>query len=228
MPSEEGICALIPAFNEAHVIASVIRETRKFVDCVYVIDDGSQDGTSKVAKEEGAACIRLDKNCGKGTALREGIKLIRNLSYEYVVFLDGDGQHRSADIPVLIESARRQNADMVIGTRSFDRDCMPVERFFSNSMGSKAASLLLGQEIKDSQSGFRLIRMNRLRNLRLRGKKYEIEMEILIKMSLAGFRIVHAPISTIYDMGKARSKMNPVRDTIRICIWSLLYRFLGF
>jgi glycosyltransferase involved in cell wall biosynthesis len=228
MTTENGICALIPAFNEADVIAAVVREAKRYVGSVYVIDDGSRDGTGEVAENEGATCIRLGKNCGKGSALREGIQCIRSLDYEFVVFLDGDGQHRSADIPALIEAARRQNADLVIGTRSFDRDRMPIERFFSNSVGSKVASLLVGQEIKDSQSGFRLIRMDRLRNLRLNGKKYEIEMEILIKMSLAGYRIVHAPVSTIYESDKARSKMNPVRDTIRICIWSLLYRFLGF
>jgi hypothetical protein len=103
---------------------------------------------------------------------------------------------------------------------------MPRERFFSNTIGSRVTSLLVGVQIKDSQSGFRLIRMDKLRNLRLRARKYEIEMEILIKMSLAGCRIVHAPISMVYDNDKARSKMHPVRDTIRICVWSLLFRFL--
>jgi glycosyltransferase involved in cell wall biosynthesis len=227
MSAEEKVCALIPAFNEADVIASVVRETQKYIKCVFVIDDGSDDGTGEIAKDSGASCIRLDQNGGKGAALRKGISCIKDREFDYVVLLDGDGQHRSSDIPALIRAARQQNADMVIGTRSFDRNRMPRERFFSNSVGSKVASLLLGQEIRDSQSGFRLIRMDKLRNLRLRAKKYEIEMEILIKMSLAGCRIVQAPVYTIYDNDKAHSKMHPVRDTIRICIWSLFYRFIG-
>jgi hypothetical protein len=228
MKTESKICALIPVYNEADVIASVVQETRKYTDQVFVIDDGSNDGTGEIARDAGATWIRLDRNSGKGVALHKGISHIKDEGFDYVVMLDGDGQHCPADIPVLIRTARQQNADMVIGARSFDRNRMPLERFFSNSMGSKATSLLLGREIKDSQCGFRLIRMEKLRNLRLRAKKYEIEMEILIKMDLAGCSIVHAPISMIYDNARARSKMRPIRDTIRICIWSLLFRFLGF
>lgn len=103
---------------------------------------------------------------------------------------------------------------------------MPRERFFSNSVGSRIASLLVGREIRDSQSGFRLIRLDKLRPLRLRARKYEIEMEILIKMSLAGCSIAHAPVSMVYENDRARSKMKPVRDTVRICFWSLFFRFL--
>jgi glycosyltransferase involved in cell wall biosynthesis len=226
MPDEEKICALIPAFNEADVIASVVRGTKTYIDSVFVVDDGSNDGTAEAAQASGAVCLRLYHNQGKGTALREGIAHIKTHPFSHVLFLDGDGQHRPSDIPSLICAAREQGADMVIGTRPFDRERMPRERFFSNSIGSRIASLLVGREIKDSQSGFRLIRLEKLRNLKLRAKKYEIEMEILIKMSLAGSRIVHAPISMVYEDERARSKMKPVRDTVRICFWSLFFRFL--
>ena len=131
MPAEEKICALIPAFNEADVIASVVQETQKYIKSVFVVDDGSDDGTGEIAKDLGARCIRLDQNSGKGTALRKGIGSIKDFNFDYVVLLDGDGQHRPSDIPVLIQAARRQNADMVIGTRSFDRNRMPRERMMS-------------------------------------------------------------------------------------------------
>jgi hypothetical protein len=94
-------------------------------------------------------------------------------------------------------------------------------------VGSKLASWLVGQEIKDSQCGFRLVRMDALRRLKLRGRKYELEMEILIKIARAGGSIVHVPVRTVYDHGEARSKMKPVRDTVRICFSSLGFRFLG-
>jgi glycosyltransferase involved in cell wall biosynthesis len=142
------------------------------------------------------------------------------------LLIDGDGQHRPEDIPSLTEAARRTGADLVIGARYFARAHMPTERYFSNTVGSKLTSWLVGREIRDSQCGFRLIRLDSLRNIRLRSKKYEIEMEILIKMILAGCRIEHAPVRMIYPTGSARSKMKPVRDTARICLWSLLFRFL--
>jgi glycosyltransferase involved in cell wall biosynthesis len=222
---EDKICALIPAFNEADVIASVVRGTMSYVDFVMVVDDGSSDGTAERAEASGAVCVRLDRNRGKGAAMREGIAHLDKSPFTYVLFLDGDGQHRPSDIPSLIRAAQEQNADMVIGARFFDKNRMPLERFLSNSIGSRIASLLVGKEIKDSQSGFRLIRLEKLHHLRLRAKKYEIEMEILIKMSLAGSSIVHAPISMVYEGDRARSKMKPVRDTIRICFWSLFFRF---
>jgi glycosyltransferase involved in cell wall biosynthesis len=225
MQNISSVCALIPAFNEADVIASVVRETQKYLSTIFVIDDGSTDGTGEIAKNSGAICIRLSRNCGKGAAIRKGIEYIEGLGFSHVLILDGDGQHLPSDIPSLIRTASDQNADMVIGTRSFGLDHMPRERFFSNSLGSKATSLLLGREIRDSQCGFRLIRLDKLRNLHLRAKKYEIEMEILIKMSRAGYNIAQAPISMVYENNRARSKMNPVRDTIRICFWSLIFRF---
>ena len=85
----------------------------------------------------------------------------------------------------------------------------------------------MGREIKDSQCGFRLFRLEALNRVKLRSQRYEFEMEALIKLGRAGCIIAHAPIHTVYDNGHSRSKMKPVRDTVRICLWSLAFRFLG-
>jgi hypothetical protein len=84
----------------------------------------------------------------------------------------------------------------------------------------------VGCEIRDSQSGFRLIRLERLRGLRLRSRCYEFEMELLIKLVRGGGTVGHAPVRAVYHDGQARSKMHPVRDTVRICLWSLAFRYL--
>jgi hypothetical protein len=156
-----------------------------------------------------------------------GITYATEREFTHVLFFDGDGQHAADDIPSLIRAAHETGAALVIGTRSFDPSRMPRARYYSNTVGSKLASWLVGQEIKDSQSGFRLARLDALRQLKLRGRKYELEMEILIKVSRAGHSIVHVPVRTVYDQGQARSKMKPVRDTVRICFWSLAFRFLS-
>jgi glycosyltransferase involved in cell wall biosynthesis len=221
------ICALIPAFNEASHISEVVRNAAKHVQEVVLIDDGSCDGTADIAQAAGAVCLRSSANSGKASALRIGITYASERDFTHVLFFDGDGQHAAEDIPSLIGAARQTGADLVIGTRSFDRGRMPRARYYSNTVGSKLASWLVGQEIKDSQCGFRLARLEPLRKLKLRGRKYELEMEILIKLSQAGCSIVHVPVHTVYDHGQARSKMKPVRDTVRICFWSLAFRFLG-
>jgi glycosyltransferase involved in cell wall biosynthesis len=220
------ICALIPAFNEAPHIAEVIEGARRHVVRVVVIDDGSSDGTAGIAEAAGATCLRSGSNRGKASALRTGIEFASAGDFSHVLTLDGDGQHRPEDIPSLVETARQTGADLVIGTRSFDRAAMPRARYYSNTLGSRLASALVGRGIRDSQSGFRLVRLDKLRALDLRSKCYEFEMEVLIKMARAGCSIAHAPVRTVYQGGRARSKMKPVRDTVRICLWSLAFRFL--
>jgi len=220
------ICALVPAFNEASHVANVVSGAKPHVEEVVVIDDGSQDGTCELARSAGATCLRSPMNRGKASALRTGIEYAAARDFSHVLTLDGDGQHRNEDIPILIQAADRTGADMVIGTRMFERDRMPRARYYSNTLGSRLASALVGREIRDSQSGFRLLRMDKLRGLELRSRFYEFEMEVLIKMARAGCRIAQAPIPAVYHNGQARSKMKPIRDTVRICMWSLAFRFL--
>ena len=221
------VCALIPALNEVETIATIVAETHEYVDRVLVIDDGSDDCTAAAAKDAGADCICLERTGGKGTALRKGLEEVHESDFSHLLFIDGDGQHRPKDIPVLLEVATLTRADMVIGARTFDRNKMPWGRFFSNSIASKVASWLAGMEILDSQSGFRLIRREILSQLTLRSKKYEFEMEVLLKLSRKGCSIEHAPVKMIYEDGKSRSKMKPVTDPARIFFWSLLFRFFG-
>jgi glycosyltransferase involved in cell wall biosynthesis len=220
-------CALIPAFNEAPYIADVVERAREHVAEVVVIDDGSGDGTAEIARAAGATCLRLPGNCGKASALRAGMAYARDRNFTYVITLDGDGQHLPEDIPVLLRVAEETGADLIIGARGFDRALMPRSRYFSNVIGSRLASALVGCEIRDSQSGFRLFRLDKLDEGNLRSRCYELEMEILIKMARSGCTIAHAPIRMVYDDGHARSKMKPVRDTVRVCLWSLAFRFLG-
>jgi len=220
-------CALIPAFNEAPHIASVVERARRHVAEVVVIDDGSDDGTAEAARAAGATCLQLPGNCGKASAVRAGIAYARDRNFTYVITLDGDGQHLPEDIPAMLRVAEETGADLIIGARGFDRALMPRARYFSNVIGSRLASALVGCEIRDSQSGFRLFRLDKLDERKLRSRCYELEMEMLIKMARSGCTIAHAPVHMVYDDGQARSKMKPVRDTVRVCLWSLAFRFLG-
>jgi glycosyltransferase involved in cell wall biosynthesis len=223
---EMKICALIPALDEAEHVASVVLGAREYVSEVVLVDDGSHDGTATIGAAAGAVCLRLERNQGKASALRTGIAYISQRDFTHILFIDGDGQHATEDIPSLIRVATETGADLVIGARLFDRSRMPTARYYSNTIGSKVASWLVGREVHDSQSGFRLVNLRKLSPLALRGKRYEFEMEVLIKMTLAGCSLEHAPVHMIYDCDEARSKMRPVWDTIRICVWSLLFRFL--
>ncbi len=221
------ICALIPAFNEARHIASVVEGTKAYVETVVVIDDGSQDGTSQLAQAAGATCLQSRENRGKSSALRIGIDYARAHGYTHALTLDGDGQHLPQDIPALLRVAEETRADLVIGARPFAIDQMPRGRYYTNTVGSRLTSAIVVCEVRYSQSGFRLLQLDKLSNIKLRSQRYEIEMEVLIKMARSGCTIAHAPIQMVYFDDHAHSKLRLVRDTTRTFLWSVAYRFLG-
>lgn len=217
-------CALIAAYNEAPRIAEVVRGVRQHVDHVLVIDDGSTDGTDRVAADAGAEVVRHPSNRGKGAAIRSGIAVIQGRPFTHVLLLDGDLQHAPGDAPRLIEAGRREGADLVLGQRPFDRAVTPRARYYTNTISSWVISKwFIGQRVDDAQSGYRLIRTEALRRLKLSARGYEIETEMLIKLARRGARIARVPVSLHYR-GEP-SKLRPLRDTTKTCFLAVRYRF---
>jgi glycosyltransferase involved in cell wall biosynthesis len=216
--------ALVPAFNEAGTIGQVLTGLRGIVDHVLVVDDGSTDQTAALARDAGADVIVHGNNRGKGQAVRSGISALLARDFTHLLLLDGDMQHLPSEASRLIESASRTGADLVLGERRFSRVGMPASRYHANRLGSRALSLFVGVRLRDTQCGFRVVRMSALRNLPLRGRGYEIETEMLVKLWRRGARIVSVPISAVYGAGP--SKLRPVRDTTRTCFLAVYYRYI--
>jgi glycosyltransferase involved in cell wall biosynthesis len=217
------VVAVIAALDEAAHIGAVVEGTRPFVDAVFVVDDGSHDETAARAEAAGATVIRHDTNRGKGVAIRTGLEAVAGRGFTHVLLMDGDLQHRPADVPALLAAAA--GADVVVGARIFDRESMPTSRYFSNVIGSWALGGLIGVSIRDTQSGFRLIRLSAIEPLRLTSTGYEIETEMLIRLARRGAVVREVPVALAYD--GAPSKLRPVRDTTRTCFLALYYRFLA-
>jgi UDP-N-acetylglucosamine---dolichyl-phosphate N-acetylglucosaminyltransferase len=217
-------CALIAAYNEAPHVAQVVEGVRRHVYDVCVVDDGSNDGTGEVARAAGARVLRHDHNLGKGRALRTGLTHVLPLPFTHIVFLDADLQHDPAEIPKLLAAAAG-GADLVLGEREFNREAMPTARYYSNVIGSRILSWFVGADVIDSQSGFRVIRSDLLRQVALTGRGYEIETEMLIKLMRAGARLERVTVRRLQYAG-VRSHIRPFRDTFRTCMLALRYRFL--
>jgi glycosyltransferase involved in cell wall biosynthesis len=218
------ICALIAAYDEGPRIAQVVAGIRPYVGHVVVVDDGSTDDTAGRAAAAGAEVLRHPENRGKGAAIRTGLSTITGRSYSHVLLLDGDMQHLPEDAPRLIEAASRDTGDFIVGERPFDRRTTPRARYYTNTISSWVISVcFIGQRVRDAQSGFRLIATDLLRRVRLSGRGYEIETEMLIKLARRGARIARVPISLRYD--EAPSKLRPLRDTTRTCFLAVRYRF---
>jgi glycosyltransferase involved in cell wall biosynthesis len=156
------IVAVVPAFDEEGAIGSVVDEIRAFdaaID-VVVVDDGSSDRTAANAAAAGAAVVRLPFNLGIGAAVQTGFRYALEGGYDVAVRLDGDGQHDPAELPKLLEPLTRDEADVVTGSRFRDDDGdyrPPLARRVGISWFARLVSLLSGQRVTDTTSGFQAL-----------------------------------------------------------------------
>ncbi|WP_297474753.1 glycosyltransferase family 2 protein [Thermococcus sp.] len=208
------ISVVIPAYNEEKRLLGVLERIPDFVDEVIVVDDGSVDGTYEAArafaeKDLRIKAIKLEENCGKGCAMREGVK---NSSGDVVVFMDADGQHRPEDIIKLLGPIVNGEADVVIGARKVEEaGKRPLHRRLSNIITTRLIRLKLKTYVYDTQSGFRAFRREFLPEIE--SDRYEVETEMLFKTAKMGARIREIPVSMIYDPNRAGRF--GVRDVLR-------------
>jgi len=221
------IVALIPAFQAAATVAEVVEETRRVLPEVFVIDDGSSDGTAAAARNAGAGLLRLESNRGKGAALRTGFGYALAGGADAVVTLDADGQHDPGEIPRLVDLWTSSRAGIVIGSRLHLQDGMIPIRRFGNRFSDRAISLFSGAHVKGTQSGFRLYDAALLRALRLAGTGYELESEVIVKAVRSGFQVVSVPVRLRSVEGSRTSHYRPWRDTARICVRVVASRIWG-
>lgn len=212
-----NLCVLIPSYNEAKAIGSIVGGLKSHGLTVYVVDDGSTDETASVAEDKGAIVIKNEKNLGKGAAMRRGFLHVLKGGYDAVLVMDGDDQHDVTDISHLIKTMRADNAlGIVIGNRMKDASSMPFVRKVTNRFMSFLMSKITGQHIPDSQCGFRLIRREVLESIKLESSNFEIESEMIVRAAKAGLKIGSVPVKTVYRDEKSR--INPAIDTFRFII----------
>jgi len=207
-----NVLAVIPAYNEEARVVKVIQATKAYLP-VLVVDDGSKDRTSEVARQAGAEVIRQEPNQGKGTAILKGFQYGVEHDYDAVITLDADGQHDPDEIPLFLQDFKEKGSDLIIGQRDFRK--MPFPRNITNQIGTWSFSSALGQYVPDNQSGYRL-HSRRLVEASLSSQEhgYEFEVEIIVRCVLMGYKISWVTIKTIYNQVQ-NSKITPIRHVIR-------------
>jgi glycosyltransferase involved in cell wall biosynthesis len=213
----DKICILIPAYHAQLTIASVLEKIQPLNIDTIVLDDGSLDETKKVALTYGAHVLKHPFNLGKGAALQTAFRYILQRGYHVVITLDADGQHDPSEIPFLLGIFHRIKPDILIASRAEEFERMTFLRRFWNRLGAKAVSRLCHSDIKDSQSGFRLIRTEVLKAIELFSSGFEMELELLIKACKKGFSVLCVPIITKRIDGTDSSHFRPVVDTWLVC-----------
>lgn len=218
-----NVAALIPCYFEERFIRDVATRVKAQLDHVLAVDDGSTDATSDNARAAGVEVIRHSVNQGKGAAIKTGLRALSERSgIEYALILDGDGQHAPEEIPRFLAAANETHAAMLVGNRMSDVEKMPWVRKTTNRIMSSQISKVCGQDVPDTQCGFRMVHRDLLPAMvAIVTTKFDYETEMLVVASRKGAKIGAVPISTIY--GDEKSKIHPVRDTIRF--YQMMARF---
>jgi glycosyltransferase involved in cell wall biosynthesis len=193
------IVAVIPAYNEERYIGSVVLKTRKHVDTVIVVDDGSTDLTAEIAEAAGAIVLRHEAKQGKGTALSTGFRRIRELDPAAVVMLDGDGQHLSAEVPQVLAPVLRGEADLIVGSRYLQKGGgVPRHRIWGHWVFTTLTNLLSGKRITDSQSGFRAFSPRAIECIRFSSEGFSVESEMQFLAKQHNLRLAEVTITANY------------------------------
>jgi glycosyltransferase involved in cell wall biosynthesis len=219
------ILVLLPFYNNARTVAGTASGILSLGWPVLAVNDGSTDGGPDSLR--GLPLERLDfpRNRGKGVALREGLRWARKRGYSHVVSIDADGQHSASDIGRFADKIRAEPGRLIVGRRGFREDA-PGKSRFGRRWSNMWIRIASGGRTPDSQSGFRAYPVDPLAGFRYLGRRYEFEVEILVRAVWAGLELDWVDVETHYDPPSGRvSHFRPFWDNARI---SLIYTALVF
>jgi glycosyltransferase involved in cell wall biosynthesis len=200
--------AIIPCYNEEVTIGSIVLKTKNYVDEVLVVNDGSTDETKIIAEKAGAVVITLNKNKGKSKAIVTGFKYAIKNKFDYVVTIDGDGQHNPNEIPEILKLLIDDGFDISIGLRSGNDTEMPFWRKIGKRVLDYATSFGNGGYLTDSQCGFRAFNKKSIKALipKINGNAFSVESEELIKAHELNLKVAHTNVSCKYKNLKTSTK----------------------
>ena len=221
---------IIPAYNEENNIAGVVRGVRKAFPGIVVVNDGSSDNTALKAYEAGAEVVSLPFNMGYGVALQTGYKYALENNSEYLIQIDGDGQHDPENIPEFIKAiSEDKSLDVVIGSRFLsENSAIPFVRRSGIKFFAGLTSMLTGKKVTDPISGYRI--MNRKALEFLVGDMYPEDYpdaDLVVIMSRAGFKFGEIPIKVTSnpDGRTMHSGWRPVYYVYKMLLSMLLTMF---
>jgi 1-acyl-sn-glycerol-3-phosphate acyltransferase len=217
---DRGICIVIPTYNNGGTITAVVNSTLEECQDVIVVNDGSTDDTSLQLKAiKAVTVVEYARNRGKGYALKQGFRKALEMGFAYAITLDGDGQHYPSDIRRFLQANIDHPGALILGSRNLTNADRPKGSTFANKFSNFWFCVQTGRRLDDTQTGYRLYPLKRLRGLNLLTSRYEAELELLVFASWHGTDIVELPIDVYYPPKEQRvSHFRPGMDFVRISI----------
>tara|TARA_B110000285_G_C15138291_1_gene628773 strand:- start:3845 stop:5026 length:1182 start_codon:yes stop_codon:yes gene_type:complete len=216
-------CVIIPTYNNDKTLSRVLDEIIEMVSnttIIIVINDGSTDSTyATLAKYiDYIELISYKKNQGKGFALRKGFKKAIKLGFDNALTIDSDGQHYPEDIPLLLSAVKENPESMIMGARDMGQISVPEKSSFGNRFSNFWFLLETSIKLPDTQTGFRVYPLGSLKKMRLFTKKFEFEIEVIVRLAWENVKFVSVPVRVLYDSEERVSHFRPLHDFTRISL----------
>ena len=228
--NSKNICIVIPTYNNEKTLKTVIDSVLKFSTSIIVVNDGSTDRTTEILNQykEQINIVSYTKNRGKGYALKRGFDYAEQRGYQYALTIDSDGQHYAEDIPAFAEAVEKYPNTLIIGNRNLAQDNMPKKNTFANKFSNFWFTVQTGIRLPDTQTGYRLYPLQKMKRLRPFTSRYEAELEILVRCAWRGIKVVSIPVRVYYAPATERvTHFRPGVDFFRISLLNTLFTFLA-
>jgi glycosyltransferase involved in cell wall biosynthesis len=223
-----GICVIVPTYNNHKTVKRVIESVLEYTSDLIVVNDGATDETPEILKEFGdkISLISYSPNKGKGYALRMAFAKATELGYRYAITIDSDGQHFANDIPKFVEVHRSHPESVIMGARNLEAHGMAAKSSFANRFSNFWFRLQTGIFMPDTQTGFRLYPLDKIKNLSLFTNRFEFEIEVIVKLAWRDVPFVSVPIQVKYDPNERVSHFRPGPDFTRISFLNAWFTIL--
>jgi glycosyltransferase involved in cell wall biosynthesis len=213
-------CVLLPTYNNAKTLLQVIEDVRLYTSNILIVNDGSTDGTAEILKEyTGLQVISYSLNRGKGFALRTGLRAAADAGYAYAIAMDSDGQHYASDLPTFLDEIQQSPGALLVGARNMSVENVPTKSTFGNRFSNFWYWVNTHISLPDTQSGYRLYPVQQIAYKRFYTRKYEFEIEVLVRAAWSGVEVRAIPVSVYYPPADERvSHFRPFKDFSRISV----------
>jgi len=222
-PTSDDAVLIIPVFNEAAVIAQVVRAGLAACTRVVCVDDGSTDRSAVLARQAGATVVRHPFNLGQGAALQTGMQYaLEATDAEYLITFDADGQHQVADAVAMARHAREHDLAIVFGSRFLDDRTRPgwLRRLLLKS-AVWLTNQQTGMRLSDAHNGLRVIRRDAARRVDLRQNRMAHATEIVLQLGRTRLPWQEYPVHVLYT-DYSRAKGQPLMNAVNVLVDSIL------
>ena len=210
---------VIPLYNHGASVAQVAEKALATGLPLLVVDDGSTDEGLQVVRHLPCHTLMFAENRGKGAAIMAGAEFAAKHDFEAIITIDGDGQHDPADVPLLMAKAKEQWPAIVVGARQMVQDTVPRASRFGRHFSNFWVRLECGADLPDTQSGFRLYPVAALQFFSWSRRRYDFEIEVLVRASWAGIKLTSVDVSVHYPLAAERvSHFHKGMDNLRLSL----------